>query len=213
MSPAPARETMKPISNHRIFVLSAILGMTAVLIAAGLNHSTREPASPLHKTRFTHSARDPASPPHKLTADLWVSEQLTPEAPPALKAKGFATIIDLRPDGEVDNQPTAAAVESAARANNMSFFYVPVSHGAIPDEAVTALSKAISSSPKPVLLYCRSGARAARTWSLVEASRPDGLDADAIQTAVKAAGQSADDLNAAIMQRIAHRPQTTGAKP
>ena len=204
---------MKPISKHRIFGLSAMLGMAAVLIAAGFNHLTREPASPLHKTRFTHSTREPSSPLHKLTADIWVSEQLRPEAAPALKAKGFATIIDLRPDGEVDNQPTAAAVEFAARASDMSFFYVPVPHGAIPDEAVTTLSKAISSSPKPILLYCRSGARAARTWSLVEASRPDGLGADAIQTAVKAAGQSAGDLNAAIMQRIARRTQPTGARP
>lgn len=43
--------------------------------------------------------------------------------------------------------------------------------------------------------------------------RPDGLGAEEILAAVRRAGQSADDLEAAIHQRIARRNRTTGATP
>ena len=46
----------------------------------------------------------------------------------------------------------------------------------------------------PVLIYCRSGKRAARTWALVEAQRVNGMSTDEIIRAVRAAGQEANDL-------------------
>jgi uncharacterized protein (TIGR01244 family) len=87
----------------------------------------------------------------------------------------------------------------------LTFAYVPVPHGDIPGQAVDALGQSLASAGKPVLLYCRSGKRAARTWALSEASRADGLDAVAIQAAVRSAGQSADDLAESIAARIAAR--------
>jgi len=93
----------------------------------------------------------------------------------------------------------------------MNFAYVPVPHGDIPAGAVTALARAMAENPKPILLYCRSGRRAARTWSLVEVSRSDGLDAADILAAVKAGGQSAEDLDTAIAARIANRSVAAGA--
>ncbi|WP_051711454.1 TIGR01244 family sulfur transferase [Andreprevotia chitinilytica] len=179
-------------SNKWIFGLSVLLG---VFIVLGMQVYSRWTQPPQIKI-------------NNLTTDISVTEQLKLDVVPQLKAQGFATIIDLRPDGEAADQPAAATVESAARANNVTFAYVPVPHGDIPDAAVAALDKALSTSPRPILLYCRSGRRAARTWSLVEASRPGGLDAAAILAAVKASGQSADDLDTAITQRIAQRAQT-----
>jgi uncharacterized protein (TIGR01244 family) len=134
-----------------------------------------------------------------------VSEQLQVSQLREVKQRGFATVIDLRPDGEAEGQPTAELVKATADAHKLAFAYVPVPQGDIPDSAVDALNKAIADSPKPVLLYCRSGRRAARTWSLVEASRPGGGSASEIMAAVKASGQSADDLAGAIHARIAKR--------
>lgn len=61
-------------------------------------------------------------------------------------------------------------------------------------------------------MYCRSGSRAARTWSLMEASRPGGRSADDILAAVKRSGQGADDLAGAINARIAKRGPRTAAQ-
>ncbi|MFL6657217.1 MAG: beta-lactamase hydrolase domain-containing protein, partial [Massilia sp.] len=97
--------------------------------------------------------------------------------------------------------------------NALNFVYIPVPHGAIPDSAVTALGKALANSPGPVLLYCRSGRRAARTWSLVEASRTGGLDAAQIIATVKASGQEVDDLKDALEQRIAARSTPAEGAP
>jgi len=142
-----------------------------------------------------------------LTPTIAVSEQLRLDQLESVRKSGISTIIDLRPDGEAEGQPDAASMKAAAEANQMRFYYVPVPHGDIPDSAVAALDKALSDGPGPVLLYCRSGRRAARTWSLVEASRDGGMDAKAILEAVKASGQNADDLQDAIGARIGKRAQ------
>lgn len=143
----------------------------------------------------------------QLTERFAVAGQVTPEQLAELKARGYTTIIALRPDGEGPGQPSAAQVQAAAQSNGMAFAYVPVTAGAaIPESAVAALGQAIGDNPGKVLLYCRSGSRAARTWGLVEASRHGGADADAILAAVKGSGQSADDLREAIARRVALRP-------
>ena len=136
---------------------------------------------------------------------VYVSEQINEGEVATLKKHGFATIVDLRPDGEAVDQVPSATVERIARANQLSFFYVPVQHGTIPDSAVAALSNAILNGPQPVLVYCRSGRRAARTLSLSEASRSGGPDAAAILAMAQSVGQSADDLSGEINERIAHR--------
>jgi uncharacterized protein (TIGR01244 family) len=80
-----------------------------------------------------------------------------------------------------------------------------VPHGEIPEQAVTRLREALDRQQGPVLLYCRSGKRAARTWALAEASRPNGLPAEAIVAAVRGAGQEADDLRPRIDAAVAAR--------
>ncbi len=149
--------------------------------------------------------RPPPARVHQLHANIAVSEQLRPEELPELMERGFTTIIDLRPDGEAIDQPPSAVMATVARANRMKFVYVPVPQGGIPDSAIAALDKALTEHPGQVLLYCRSGKRAARTWGLVEASRAGGMDGRAILTAIKVSGQSADDLSEDIAKRIAKR--------
>jgi uncharacterized protein (TIGR01244 family) len=149
------------------------------------------------------AAQTPATRP--LSADISISEQISTKEIEALRRAGFRSIVDLRPDGEAPDQPPSTAVGIAARQHGLAFAYVPVLHGDIPAETVDALASSLRTLPKPVLLYCRSGRRAARTWALAEASRPDGLDAAAIATAVKSAGQSDDDLGTEIASRIAAR--------
>ncbi len=181
---------MKP-SHHRRNFSRAIFTGVALTLASLAFASVQAP----------HPAKISA-----LTERFAVAGQITPEQLVELKARGYTTIIALRPDGEGADQPSAAQVGAAARDNGMAFAYVPVTAGAaIPETAVAALGQALQDNPGKVLLYCRSGSRAARTWGLVEASRPGGADADAILAAVKASGQSADDLREAISKGVASR--------
>lgn len=180
---------MTTLSTRRVSVFALLTGITLVLATAG----------------YARWQRPVPAQTHALTHLISVSGQLQPDQVPALREAGYSAIIDLRPDGEAPDQPSAARMGEAARASRMAFVYVPVAQGAIPDSAVASLHKALAEHPGPVLLYCRSGKRAARTWGLVEASRSGGSDVDAILAAVKASGQSADDLRAQIAERVKAR--------
>lgn len=186
---------MKSISNVQLFVLSFVLSTALVLILAA------------------YERKPPAPPTGSLTDNISLTEQIHLDDIPGLKAQGYVTLIALRPDGEAPDQPDSAQVADAARDNRMNFVYIPVPRGDIPDAAVTALNATIADNPGPILLYWRSGRRAARAWSLAEASRPEGLDATAILSAARRSGQSAEDLTSAIEARIAQRPASINAKP
>ncbi|MFZ6653852.1 beta-lactamase hydrolase domain-containing protein [Undibacterium sp. TJN19] len=190
---------MKMPGNKTLFGLSVLAGIGFVLLSAAYS-------------RFSLS-RLPEVTTHQLTHSIFVTEQVSVNAVTSLKHDGITTIIDMRPDGEAAGQPTAAAMAAAAKAEGLDFAYIPVPHGPIPDTAVTALQQQLAKNSGAVLLYCRSGSRAARTWSLVEASRNGGLDAPDILAAVKASKLNADDLEPAIRQRIALRTADSKGTP
>ena len=184
---------MRTIKNRWLFLLSDIVGIGIVLCMAAYFHWSNLPQIRVNE----------------LTQDIFVADQLELGAMNQLKDSGFATVIDLRPDGEAVDQPSSKTMSIAAKENNIKFYYVPVPHGEIPEQSVKQLAEALREAPKPILMYCRSGRRAARTWSLVEASRQDGMDAKSIMAAVNKVGQSADDLNQDIIRRISQRKSTT----
>lgn len=134
-----------------------------------------------------------------------VREQVMIPELESLKAQGVRSIVSLRPDGESSDQPAAQVLGDAARAAGLTFAYVPVPMRGIPDDAVNGLRSVLATAPRPVVLYCKSGTRAARTWALAEASRAGGASADAITAAVRSAGKVVDDLKEQIAARIATR--------
>lgn len=147
----------------------------------------------------------------RLTNDVSISSQIKPIDVDKLRQQGFRTIIDLRPDGEAPDQPSFPIMQGAVSKAGLGFSYVPVKHGAIGRPSVKALATALRMLPKPALLYCSSGRRAGRTWALAEASKPGGLDASAIRSALENAGVPSDDLTAEITSRIAARSAETAA--
>ncbi len=197
--PSPARgvsltvQRIKSLGDWALLGLSVAVGILIMLGIGGYSRLTR-PADVVAKP---------------LASNIWVTEQIKLESIPRL-ADAYTHVIDMRPDGEAADEPSSDAVGAAVRANHMDFSYVPVPHGDIPESAVAALANQLATTKGPVLLYCRSGKRAARTWSLVEASRPGGLSITEIEAAVKASGQPIDDLDDTIKKRIAGRPNAPG---
>jgi uncharacterized protein (TIGR01244 family) len=145
----------------------------------------------------------------RINDNLYITSQLKPESIVDLRIPPIRTIVDLRPDGEAKNQPSSAEIELAAKRNFLAFHYIPVPHGAIPNDAVRKLGEVLShEEAKPALLYCRTGNRAVRTFALAEASRAGGPGCDEIIRMVHDAGFSADDLKENITQRISQRSAT-----
>ena len=86
-----------------------------------------------------------------------------------IKELGFGSILCARPDHEESGQPTVEAIRVAAARRGIDVIHVPVSGPPSPD-AVAAFNKHWQDMAKPVLGYCRSGARAGLLWTLLESA-------------------------------------------
>ena len=119
-----------------------------------------------------------------LSPTVSVSAQLSPGDMPALAASGFGRVISNRPDGEDPGQPSAAAMEAAARAAGLGFVWIPVS--GLPGSDQVAAVAATLADGVPTVMFCRSGMRSAATWAM--AQRLDGADPDDLRAAAASAG-------------------------
>lgn len=104
----------------------------------------------------------------QITPEYAVSPQMAPGEMAEAAARGFKLVINNRPDGEVQGQPTAAEMEAAARAAGLGYVHIPVVGGPTPDQ-VERQRAAIAAAEGPVLAFCRSGTRSIVTWSLGQA--------------------------------------------
>ena len=102
--------------------------------------------------------------------DVCVAPQLTPDAMAEAARQGFKSVINNRPDFEHDrDQPTGAAIEAAAVAAGLVYRFLPVDGGYQSPEEIAAMAKLLAELPRPILAFCRSGARSARLFSAAQA--------------------------------------------
>jgi uncharacterized protein (TIGR01244 family) len=106
-----------------------------------------------------------------ITPEYAVSPQIEIGDLPEIKAAGYVTVIDNRPDGEVPPHLHAAEMRKAAEALGLVFVANPVIGGALTMANVTAQGEAIAASPGPVFAYCASGNRSSLVWALASAGK------------------------------------------
>lgn len=100
----------------------------------------------------------------RLTADVCVAPQLTPDAM-AAAAAGFRSVINNRPDFEHGpDQPTSAAIEAAALSAGLQYAHLPVAGGYQSPEEIARFAELIAAMPRPLLCFCRSGARSTKLY-------------------------------------------------
>lgn len=111
-------------------------------------------------------------PASRLNDEIAVAPQLAPEAMAAAAAAGFRSVINNRPDHEGGpEQPTSAAIETAARAAGLEYAHLPVSGAFQTPEQAQAMADLLERLPKPVLAFCRSGARSGKLYQMACALR------------------------------------------
>jgi len=100
-----------------------------------------------------------------LTPDVCTAPQLTPEAMAEAAAMGFKSVVNNRPDFEHGpDQPTSAAIAAAASAAGLEYRHLPVAGGYQSPEEIEAFARLLEELPRPLLMFCRSGARSARLF-------------------------------------------------
>lgn len=118
-----------------------------------------------------------------------VAPQIQPEDIAAIKAAGFTTIVNNRPDGESFDQPAGDVIKAAAEAAGLSYHAIPLGREGVSSRMVEETKQVLEGSAGPVLCYCRSGTRSTTLWALSQAGE---MPADEI---IAAAGQAGYDVS------------------
>ena len=103
----------------------------------------------------------------QIAPDFFVSGQVYPDQVRELAGRGIKAILCNRPDNEEWGQPDFETVRAAAEMVGIEARYVPIVHGRVSPADEAAFAEALASLPKPVLGYCRSGARSAHMHGAV----------------------------------------------
>lgn len=105
-----------------------------------------------------------------IAPDVSVAPQLTPDAMAEVAQRGFRSVVNNRPDFEGGpGQPTNAQLEAAAQAAGLVYRFLPVPSRAPSPEDVRAFAALAAELPRPMLLFCRSGARSAHLYQAARA--------------------------------------------
>ena len=104
-----------------------------------------------------------------LTPTYAVSPQIDLADLPEIKAAGFTTVIDNRPDGEIPPHLHGAQMKAAATALGLTFVINPVISGGMTADNITAQAAAVAAADGPVFAYCASGNRCSVVWALMNA--------------------------------------------
>jgi uncharacterized protein (TIGR01244 family) len=101
-----------------------------------------------------------------IAPDVCVAPQLTPEAMAQAAQQGFKSVVNNRPDFEHGpDQPTNAQIEAAALAAGLQYRWLPVDAGFQSTEQIAAFAQLLKDLPRPLLAFCRSGARSTRLFN------------------------------------------------
>ena len=107
--------------------------------------------------------------PLAIAPDVCVTGQLDPASMAEVARMGFRAVVNNRPDYEGGyDQPTNADLEKAARAAGLDYRHLPVSGNYQGPEDASRMAHLLRDLPRPVLLFCRSGARSTRLYMMAQ---------------------------------------------
>lgn len=107
----------------------------------------------------------------RLSPPVFASGQITPGDLAELAATGFTDVVCHRPDSEHPEGHTSAQIAQEARLHDLNLHYLPIVLGEPFAEQAAGLARVASTPASKVLVYCKSGALAARAWELGHPSR------------------------------------------
>lgn len=110
----------------------------------------------------------------QLEDDLITCGQLNKEQIKELAAVGIKTLIFNRPDAEEIGQPATAELQAQAEALGMQWIFQPVLSGQVTDAEGLEFGKLYSAAAKPVVAFCRTGARCGCLWALSQKPHQPG---------------------------------------
>ena len=104
----------------------------------------------------------------QLAPNVFVSGQLYEHDVRLAAKQGVRTIMNNRPDGEAPGQPLSADLAKVAEELGMTYVDHPIVPQSVTREDVEEFGKVCEQLDRPLLIFCRSGARSTRMWEMAE---------------------------------------------
>lgn len=95
-----------------------------------------------------------------MSDSITIYKQIYPTQCQKLSNIGYRSLINIRPDHEQPSQPTSQAIHAAAQQADLAYAYIPFDEERLSNATVTKFAETYNRLPKPVMLFCGSGARA-----------------------------------------------------
>lgn len=124
-------------------------------------------------------------------------------------AKDYATLINLRPDGEEANQPGNNAEHAAATDAKLGYAFLPVTGSTITEADIRAFQHAMNSADGPVYAHCKGGTRVLTLYVLGEVL--DGrMRGEEVEAFGKARGYDLSRATRWLARHAAYKPTVKG---
>ena len=104
----------------------------------------------------------------ELAPQVYASGQLFEHDLRLAAKQGVRSIMNNRPDGESVGQPSSADMAKVAEEVGMAFVHFPVDPKSITRQDAEAFAKICDELERPLLIFCRSGARSTKIWEMAE---------------------------------------------
>jgi len=107
----------------------------------------------------------------ELEPQVYVCGQLFEHDLRLVAKQGVRSIMNNRPDNESTGQPLSADLARVAQELGITFAHFPVDPRSIVRQDVEAFAKVCNELERPLLIFCRSGARSTKIWEMAESIR------------------------------------------
>ncbi len=142
----------------------------------------------------------------KLTESIFVAPQIGLDEIAFAKTQGIGIIINNRPDGEELSAPQGDTIEAAAKAADMAYIAIPITHAGFSAPQIDAMVSALEQAgDAKILAYCRSGTRSTLLWSLAQAKM--GMHPAEIAARAESAGYDVSGISM-MMDALAAQAQS-----
>lgn len=100
------------------------------------------------------------------TPTFATAPQLQPEDLAECSTRGFALVVNNRPDGEEQDQPSSAELQAEAKKLGLQYAYLPIAPGEMTEKEAREFADLMSEADGPAIAFCRTGNRSQKLWNM-----------------------------------------------
>lgn len=95
-----------------------------------------------------------------MTDNITIYKQIYPSQCLKIAELGYRSVLNIRPDAETETQPNSCDFASATANANLTYHHLPFDDERLSLLTVEQFADFYHSMPKPILMFCGTGARA-----------------------------------------------------